>query len=79
MLKINYGHGEVEWVIFSDVPKIPEGAFIMSLTADREEYNWVVNRFVNIPHIRHTPSSFGATPKAVWRGDIARFIYDNLV
>lgn len=81
MLYINYKlfvspnvWSTLEWQIGNTSPSNQideEGVEIISIYADGKELEFIKDNFVNIP------CRIGAST-ATWRGEFARFIYDNL-
>ena len=68
---------ELEWKVGQKTPRdqIESSVYIYSVYADGDELEYILANFNNLPH-----PTLGARDRraCVWRGDFARFIYDNL-
>jgi len=61
---------EYVWECDKDKPNIPADETIVTIMADGEELDHVINNFTGIPIANTFP--------LVWRALFAQFIYDNL-
>lgn len=80
MLYINYSlpgegnkEGTFEWKVGEESPlsQLDESINVISVYADGDEKEYIVSR-LNIPF------TWGKGKPCIWRGEFARFIFDNL-
>lgn len=62
---------EKEWHVGN--PKPTMFSEVVEVQADGDELGFLISKIINLPHVLP-----GHKPVQVWRGDMARFIYDNL-
>lgn len=67
---------DIEWHVGQNPPSeyLDDARLeVMSVMADGAELTHIIQTFTNLPYARHRPGR-----SCVWRGELARFIFDNL-
>ena len=62
---------EREWHVGQKIPAIVSD--VVEVQADGDELKFILDNFYNIPALRPE-----AAPVQLWKGEFARFIYDNM-
>lgn len=73
-IQANYPHGEIryeDWSVDKFTPDIEDGETVLDLEASGDELNAIIATFANLCY----PHNKGV---AIWRGEMARFILDNV-